>query len=80
MGAEKQMNQIYRSIAALEHIARNALNNFDPSLLYGSPSAVNIEKLAAKLGLCINQSARPRAGYGQGPIRATPYQQRTSRQ
>jgi len=46
-------NSIYRSIAALEHIARNTLISFDPSLLYGSPSAVNIEKLATQLGLCI---------------------------
>ena len=43
----------YRSIAALEVIARNTLTNFDNMLLHGPPSAVPIEKLAGWLGLCI---------------------------
>lgn len=47
------MEQRYRSIAALEAIARNTLNNFDAQLLFGTPAAVPIEKLAGWLGLCI---------------------------
>jgi hypothetical protein len=47
------MNQTYRSIAALEKIARRTLKDFNDRLLYGPPSAVPIEKLAAHLGLWI---------------------------
>ena len=47
------MEQGYRSIAALEAIARNTLKNFDYQLLIGAPAAVPIEKLAGWLGLCI---------------------------
>ena len=47
------MEQSYRSIAALEAIARNTLKDFDYKLLSGPPVAVPIEKLAAWLGLCI---------------------------
>jgi len=43
----------YRSYAALEHIARNTLKDFDHMLLSGSPAAIPIEKLAEHLGLCI---------------------------
>ena len=47
------MEQSYRSIAALEVIARNTLKDFDYELLSGPPSAVPIERLAGWLGLCI---------------------------
>ena len=47
------MEQRYRSIAALEAIARNTLKNFDYQILFGTPAAVPIEKLAGSLGLCI---------------------------
>ena len=47
------MDQTYRSVAALNVIARNTLNSFNPALLYGPPSSVPIEKLAAHLGLGI---------------------------
>ena len=56
------MNPLYRSIAALEYIARNTLNSFDPTLLYGPPSAVPIEKLAAHLGLWIEYQCIRKTG------------------
>jgi hypothetical protein len=47
------MNETYRSVTALEAIARKTLKDYDPGLLNGSPVAVPIEKLARGLGLFV---------------------------
>lgn len=47
------MEGTYRSVTALEAIARKTLKEYDPGLLNGSPAAVPIEKLAKWLGLCV---------------------------
>ena len=47
------MEQQYRSIAALEAIARNTLNGYNPTLLSGPPTAIPIEKIAQYLGIVI---------------------------
>lgn len=46
------MEKIYR-IVALEAIARKILKDYNPALLCGPPSAVPIEKIAERIGLCI---------------------------
>ena len=56
------MEQRYRSIAALEQIARNTLISFDSRLLSGPPCAVPIEKLAQWLGLCIEYQCIRKSG------------------
>jgi hypothetical protein len=47
------MKRTYQRNTSFENIARNTLNGFDSALLYGTPSAVPIEKLAEWLGLSI---------------------------
>lgn len=41
------------SIASLEAIARKTLKDYSPSLLFGTPTAIPIEKIAGWLGLSI---------------------------
>jgi len=59
---------IYRSVAALEAIARRTLNKFDPMILGGPPTAVPIEKLARKLGLCIEYQCLRKNGWLLGEM------------
>jgi len=56
------MEQRYRSIAALEAIARNTLNSYDYSLLHGTPCAVPIEQIAEHLGLFIEYQCIRKTG------------------
>ena len=58
----------YRSKAALEVIARKALNSYDPMLLSGPPSAIPIEKLARKLGLSIEFQCLRKSGWLLGEM------------
>jgi hypothetical protein len=56
------MEHRYRSMAALEAIARNTLNEYDPMLLYGTPTAVPIERIARKLGIYIEYQCIRKTG------------------
>jgi len=58
----------YRSKAALEVIARKALNSYDPMLICGPPSAIPIEELAHKLGLCIEYQCLRKSGWLLGEM------------
>jgi hypothetical protein len=53
MGADRLMERTLRRNSTLEVIARNTLKNFDPELLYGTPTAIPIEKIAEHLGITI---------------------------
>jgi len=59
---------MYRSMAALEAIARKTLNAYDPMLLNGKPCAVPIEKLARKLGLSIEYQCLRKTGWLLGEM------------
>ena len=62
------MDKIYRSVAALEAIARKTLTSYDPTLLDGPPCAVPIEMLARKLGLSIEYQCLRKTGWLLGEM------------
>ena len=64
----KEVELKYRSMAALEVIARNTLNAFDPMLLSGPPSAIPIEELAQNLGLYIEYQCLRKSGWLLGEM------------
>ena len=62
------VENIYRSSAALEVIARNTLKSYNPALIGGQPSAVPIEKLARHLGLSIEYQCLRKTGWLLGEM------------